>query len=58
MKINKYLEELGLTQMDMPGYYNPEEVNEKTEGLPALIVEIKKMNRVFVLMNSLIWTIR
>lgn len=35
MKINKYLEELGLTQMDMPGYYNPEEINEKTEGLPG-----------------------
>lgn len=24
MKINKYLKELGLTQNDMPGYYDPE----------------------------------
>lgn len=35
MKINKYLEELGLIQMDMPGYYNPEEINEENKGLPG-----------------------
>lgn len=29
IKINKYLEELGLTQEDLPGYYNAEVDNNK-----------------------------